>query len=71
MLNRYDALDEIDAIRETLSYADQENGILVSIVRDLWDNYPVAVAQRAATHLRLANRTAEATIKRIVAEIAP
>jgi hypothetical protein len=68
-MTRTEALDRIDTLREALNDRDAENGLLVSIIRDLWDEYPIADAKDAARRLLLSDYEAEQQIKVIVAAI--
>jgi len=68
-MTRSEALDQIDAIRANLTRVDSEDNNLVSIIRDLWDGYPLADAQTAAKRLLIGDYPAEQAIKAIVAKV--
>lgn len=69
-MTRVEALDLIDAIRAGLTlHEDHEAPALVSIIRDLWDGYPVADAKAAAARLLIGDYDAERRIKAIVAAL--
>lgn len=68
-MDRESAIKAIDDIREGLSHRDANTGLLVAIVRDLWDGYPLADAREAAKSLRLDDYAAERRIKAIVAAL--
>lgn len=70
-MNRLEAEKQIQEIRDTLSYDDAESPMLVEIVRDLWDGYPLADVQGAAKQLILGDYDAEKKIKAIVAQVEP
>ncbi len=64
---RGEALDQIDAVRATLTHADAQMPALICIIRDLWDGYPLADALADAHRLLLGDYPAEQRIKAIVA----
>lgn len=69
-LSRKDALDQIDAIRETLNPdTDYNHRALVGIIRDLWDNYPIDDAKSNLSGLQLNDYNAEQKIRSIVNSI--
>lgn len=65
-IDRVTASSQIDEIRETLTLADSEDRVLVGIVRDLWDGYPIEDAKDAARYLTLSDYDAEKRIKAIL-----
>lgn len=68
-MERHEASLKINEIRSRLSYQDSENNVLVALIRDLWDGYPIADAQGLARTLRLSDVDSEREIKRVVESI--
>jgi hypothetical protein len=78
-ITREEALALIDDIRDGLPQPEPQpldggdhcNRVLVSIIRDLADGYPLADVFAAAARLRLTDYAAEMKIKHIVSQLRP
>ena len=70
MTTREQGLSQIDGIRDGLtSDHDRDDRALVSIIRDLWDGYPLSDAVAAARSLDLHDYAARRQITAILAAI--